>query len=240
MLKTAADKWAFYDQLIALADPGQHVVAFEAGRYWLMVVSSTGAVGLAQKPDAQPTLNPVGLSLHEVAQWVKSWDFNQAAVGLAAINAAINAAPLAGTAADAFDFFQERVKGRKVAVIGHFPYLHRFQPICELAILERNPQPGDLPDVAAEYLLPEQDYLFVTGTTVINKTLPRLLELAPQAVVTVVGPSTPLSPLLFERGVTALAGLIAQDSPELRRGVKADHCEEIFKTGARKINLLKP
>ncbi|MDR1607515.1 MAG: DUF364 domain-containing protein [Deltaproteobacteria bacterium] len=242
MLTTVAEKWAFYDKLIALADPKETVTAFEAGRFWLMVVSSAGSVGLAQMSGPNPPPSPVGLSLGTVAQWVKSWDFSQAAVGLAAINAAINAsaASLAGPKGDAFDFYQEEIKGKKVAVIGHFPYLNRYRKICDLAILERVPQPGDLPDAAAEYLLPEMDYVFVTGSAVINKTLPRLLELAEKAVVAVVGPSTPLTPLLFDYGISALAGLVAQDSPELRLGIKGDCCEGIFKTGALKINLLKP
>ncbi|MDR0548949.1 MAG: DUF364 domain-containing protein [Deltaproteobacteria bacterium] len=240
MLKTPADKWALYDQLIALADPSLSVSSFAAGRFWLMVVSSTGAVGLAQRPGSSvPPPNPIGLNLREAASWVKSWDFDQAAVGLAAINAAINAASLAGPSQDAFDFFQERARGHKVAVVGHFPYLARLKATTELVILERDPKPGDLPDSAAEYVLPAQDFVFATGTTIINKTLPRLLELTPKAVFALVGPSTPLSPVLFDYGVSALAGLLADNSPELATAIQSDQCESVFRSGARKINLLK-
>ncbi|MDR2142677.1 MAG: DUF364 domain-containing protein [Deltaproteobacteria bacterium] len=240
MLKTPTEKWALYDQLLALTDPGQPVTGFESGRFWLMVTTASGAVGLAQKPGGDPPQSPVGLSLRETAQFVKSWDFNQAAVGLAAINAAINSRPLAKPGLDAFDFYLNEVKGRKVAVVGHFPYLNRYKSSCQLTILERNPQPGDLPDSAAEYILPEQDYVFVTGSALINKTLPRLLELSAQAVVTLVGPSVPLTPLLFDYGVATLAGLIVDDTPQLIQGVKTDQCEAIFKSGSRKVNLQRP
>jgi uncharacterized protein (DUF4213/DUF364 family) len=182
----------------------------------------------------------VGLSLKEAAAWVKSWDFDQAAVGLAVINAAINANPLTGPDIDAFNFFQEETIGKKVTVIGHFPYLENTLKDAELTILERNPRPGDLPDSAAEYVLPSQDYVFATGTTLINKTLPRLLELSPKAIVTIVGPSTPLTPSLFDYGIRALSGLIATNTPQLAAGIRGDACGQIFKSGTRKVNLLRP
>ena len=73
----------------------------------------------------------------------------------------------------AFDELLEAMVGKKVAVIGHFPGLQKVADRCQLSILERAPQEGDLPDFAAEYVLPEQDFVFVTGTTLTNKTLPR-------------------------------------------------------------------
>ena len=48
-------------------------------------------------------------------------------------------------------------------------------PLCRLSILERDPVLGDYPDSACEYILPEQDYVFITGMTLVNKTLPHLL-----------------------------------------------------------------
>jgi uncharacterized protein (DUF4213/DUF364 family) len=239
MLRSPTEKWALYDQLISLANTSELARSFAAGRFWVMVATKSGAVGLAQRPGVSDPPNPEGLTLREAASWVKSWDFDRAAVGLAAINAAINATNPAGPSDDAFDFFQAETVGRKVAVIGHFPYLERLRKSADLVVLERSPQPGDLPDSAAEYVLPNQDFVFATGTTIVNKTLPRLLELAKDAVVAVVGPSTPLSPVLFDYGISALAGLIAENTPKLSEAIRADRCDGIFKSGAKKVNILK-
>jgi uncharacterized protein (DUF4213/DUF364 family) len=127
-----------------------------------------------------------------------------------------------------------------VAVVGHFPYLGRLKASASLVVLERDPRPGDLPDAAAEYVLPFQDFVFVTGTAIINKTLPRILELSQKATVALVGPSTPLTPVLFEHGISALAGLVAENTPELAAAIQADSCESVFRSGARKINLVRP
>ena len=47
----------------------------------------------------------------------------------------------------------------------------------------------------------------ITSSTLINHTLDGLLALVrPGAIVMLLGPSTPLSPLLFEYGVTIISG----------------------------------
>jgi uncharacterized protein (DUF4213/DUF364 family) len=80
-----------------------------------------------------------------------------------------------------------------VGVIGHFPRLESLAWVAaEMFIFERIPQPGDYPDSAAEYLIPTCDVLIITGTSVINKTAPRLLELAQGLEIYLVGPSVPL------------------------------------------------
>jgi uncharacterized protein (DUF4213/DUF364 family) len=71
-------------------------------------------------------------------------------------------------------------------------------PVCNLSILERRPQPDDLPDSAREYILAEQAIVVLTAATLINKTMPRLLALSNGAQIVVAGPTTPLHPLMFE------------------------------------------
>jgi uncharacterized protein (DUF4213/DUF364 family) len=127
--------------------------------------------------------------------------------------------------------------GKKVAVIGHFPGLQKVADVAELTIFERRPMEGDLPDFAAEYVLPEQDYVFITGTTITNKTLPRLLELSASATVALVGPSVPLAPWWFDMGVDVLAGAVVVDKPAVWA-----HCQEgghrgVFGNGALMIDI---
>ena len=250
------NRWHLYDELIDSVPHDQRVKSFVYGDHWLMVESDAGGVGLAQHfppilGAAKPPLSPYEIidhPLRTVAERIKSWDFNVASIGLAALNAANNTLALAPQSpisqgvnclpGNAFDFFLTEATGKKVAVIGHFPGLRMLRQHCDMCILERNPQPGDLPDAAAEYVLPEQDIVFVTGTTFINKTITRLLELTPKAKVFMVGPSTPMHPLLFEHGFSSLSGLVVEDAAGVARALKDDDCEAIFASGGLKVNLL--
>ena len=65
-------------------------------------------------------------------------------------------------------------------------------------ILDREPKPGDYPDSACEYLLPDCDLVVVTGSAAINKTMPRILELSRNAEIVLTGPSVSLCPALLE------------------------------------------
>jgi uncharacterized protein (DUF4213/DUF364 family) len=246
---SAQQKWLFYDTLLNLVPKTATVTNCVLGRYWVMVESDLGGAGLAHflgggdvpKPDCL-----IGEPLIEVAQRVKSWNNGSAAVGLAAINSAANsrlsslitpetlAAPRLGSA---FDYFLDRVKGLKVAVVGHFPKLESLAEKTTLTILERHPQPGDLPDPAAEYVLEDQDAVFLTGTTIINKTLPRLLELAEGKDVFLVGPSVPMFAKLFKFGLASLSGTLVADPKDLAAAISEGLGEEIFERGALMVNL---
>ncbi|MFZ2956397.1 MAG: DUF364 domain-containing protein [Candidatus Ozemobacteraceae bacterium] len=159
--------------------------------------------------------NLEGASLKEVAECIKSWNFSEASVGHAAINAYYNNPEVAKRAGvtigdslhvedriyDPFIMSQNEIRGKKVTVLGHFPYLETlFEPICEMKIITGIvPQDDDYPVTAAEYLLPESDFVFISCSCFVDKTLPRLLELSKNAKkVTIVGPSTTLAPILFD------------------------------------------
>lgn len=251
MTKTARSRWYLYDELLDTVPAETLVRRFIRGNDWLMLESDRGGIGMAHNfpiiPGAEVDMKRrddiLGQPLRKIAERMKSWDFNEACMGLAALNASINTSPKGEDGdkkdrGDAFDFFLPETKGRKVTVIGHFPYLGRLEEQCELSILERMPQPGDLPDSAAEYILPEQDFVYITGTTFVNKTITRLLELTPQAVVCLVGPSTPMHPLLFKHGVTSLSGLMVSDYAGMADVLRGDSCERIFATYGVKVNLV--
>ncbi len=77
-----------------------------------------------------------------------------------------------------------------------------------------------MPDPACEYVLPKADYAFITGVTLINKTAPRLLELAQNARTIMVGPSVIVTPILFEWGVETLGSRVVLDPEKTRYAVK--------------------
>jgi uncharacterized protein (DUF4213/DUF364 family) len=138
---------------------------------------------------------------------------------------------------DVFTCLRDELRGKRVAVIGHFQNLELLSGICELSILERKPSHGDLPDPACEYILPEQDVVIMTATTLINKTMPRLLALSRKARVVVAGPSTPLHPLMFEHGIDLLGGLIVEDEASVWRAVGEGGREALFTQGGRMVKV---
>ena len=219
--------WQLYDDLIEGIPVDLTVKYYQGGYNWTRVISSEDSMGLAMsipvitRPPLSQEQTLEGRPLQEVAKLVKSWNFMEAAIGLAAINSWYNQPQRAQRCGfvhpsmredvrEAFDVYSEEIQGKKVTIVGHFPFIEkRFSGHCELSILERNPSMGDFPDPACEYILPEQDYVFITGSTFVNKTLPRLLALSKQARVVLVGPSTPLAPILFQRGFYGLSGFTA-------------------------------
>ncbi len=246
-------KWEMYDRLIADI-PGDLVVEdFFVGHIWT-AVKAGGSYGVAltvrQRAGKKHPAPPVaGRPLREAAQLVKSWDFVEASIGMAAINAYYNAPErlrskgilIPGEDADAgsrtkenaFTIFGPEIAGRKVAVVGHFPNIEKtLAPVCDLSVLEREPRAGDYPDSACEYILQEQDYVFITGMTFTNKTLPRLLELIrPEAEVCMVGPSVPIADILFSYGVTCISGFSAEEGEPLREALRRGERRGLFRGG---------
>ena len=243
--------WDLYDALIEKipAEPvveeciiGLHWTFVRAGGYAGIAMTFRGSsiTGLSDGPY-------IGKSLRDVASGAKSWDMLQASVGMAACNAWFNSVDkmtelgLAQTADDQkaggqsiFDEPLETLLGKKVAVIGHFPYIERqLGGKCQLSVLERDPEGSDYLDSACEYLLPEQDFVFITGMTLTNKTLPRLLTLTENAKTILVGPSSPITPVLFEFGVDSIAGFYITDQDLTRSLASQAAHTEIFRGGRR-------
>ena len=105
-------------------------------------------------------------------------------------------------------FLIEQGRGRQVAVVGHFPFLPRLcDAAARLCVIENHPAEGEYPAAAASELIPGSEVVALTGSALINHTLDGLLALcSPGAVIVVLGPSTPLSPILFDHRVTVLSG----------------------------------
>jgi len=113
------------------------------------------------------------------------------------------------------DFLLENGRGKKIAMVGHFPMVNDLRKVAdELWVFERQPQKGDLPDTAAEHLIPQSDIVAITSSTIVNKSLERLLELS-QGFTIVLGPSTPMSEVLFDYDVDMIAGIRVSDEARM-------------------------
>jgi uncharacterized protein (DUF4213/DUF364 family) len=178
----------------------------------------TANCGLASTPhDSGPhhTRTPIekaGILVNEdarsLAEMVQSSSPSEAAIGMATINSLIKTNEQLCTEKNAADLLIEKAKNKKAAIIGHFPFVPRLREAAdELWVIEQQPQPGDFAETEADRLLPLADVVGITGTTLINGTLEQLLGLCkPDAFVTIIGGTTPLSTIFFDYGVDAVAG----------------------------------
>lgn len=163
----------------------------------------------------------------------------QAALGLATLNSMLSPDPTTLTDIDAGDWLVEHSIGRKVAIVGHFPFVKELVPIAnKLWVLELDPREGDLPASDAPKVIPYADLLAITSSTLINHTLESILELVqPGTKVIMLGPSTPLTPILFKFGVNLLSGVQVSDMPTLLKSIEAGVSFRKMR-GLRRVSLL--
>jgi len=148
------------------------------------------------------------LDVPALIELARSTSLLEAGVGLAAINALLEVDVEACVNVNAADVIVERGVGKRVAVVGHFPFTARVREAAASAwILELHPREGDRPASQAPTLLPQADVVALTGTSLLNHTCDELLTLCrPDAYVIVLGGTTPLSRVFFDHGVDAVAG----------------------------------
>jgi uncharacterized protein (DUF4213/DUF364 family) len=162
-----------------------------------------------------------------MAKMATSWDLSESVIGLATINALSSIvierkqarySLLKGNVLKHIKFDKSDV----VVMIGNMLPLKEkiIQKVKRTYILERDPmrrQGGVLSDIASEELLPKADVAVVTGTSLANGTIDRLLQLAREArEIAVVGASASVLPEpLFNHGVTIVGGIRVLDAEKL-------------------------
>jgi uncharacterized protein (DUF4213/DUF364 family) len=147
-------------------------------------------------------------SAQELAHLALSPNLTEASIGMAALNSLISVDLASCEEINAMEVLAQQAAGKRLAMVGHFSFVDRLRRLASHCwVIEQRPGPGDLPESAAKEILPQADVIAITATAVINHTIDQLLSLCPShAAVMLLGPSAPLAPLLFERGVTILSG----------------------------------
>jgi hypothetical protein len=217
------------DDLLASLPAGDWPVReILVGAHWTVVCSrycGMASTLLADSPHGHETVRDAGRlhqrSARELAELARSDVLLEASIGLAATNSLLDIDERLVVDLNAAEVLADRGRGRRIALVGHFPFIPRLrQEAGQLWVIEQRPAEGEHPADAAGDLIPAADVVALTGTALINHTLDGLLRLCrPDALVMVLGPSTPLSPVLFGHGVSILAGTRVVDEAAVLRTV---------------------
>lgn len=214
------DFFQIYDAIAAGIDSDGIICSTAVGELWSMVETKqhTGIAMSTPCESISPMFGSIeGLSLKEAAKAVGSWNLSEASLAMAATNAYYNSIermeklnafePYDNYCTAGLDF-----EGKTVGLIGHLRGPEDMRKKAkQVYIIERSPQPGDYPDSACDWILPQCDIVLITGSSIINKTLPHLLELCQNAYTILTGPTVPLCPELLELGIDRIAGMAVTD-----------------------------
>lgn len=163
----------------------------------------------------------------EIAKLSRSWDLSEAVVGVAALNA-LSQLAIEGhkekyliSEGDFINHVEIRKEDTVVLVGNIRPFISKIkEKTKKLFILEKNTRlhgSNVLPEIAAEEVLPRADIVIITGSTLANGTIDRLLQLSKNArEVGIVGPTASVYPEpLFKHGVTLLGGINIKDGEKM-------------------------
>lgn len=242
------------EELLQLAQDGI-TLKVVVGLHWTVVLAEVEGIqrcglastlevihehhGEADVPDAGSLTD---LPARDLAAWsIKLSGPIQRSIGMAALNALLpfpEGAPW--MEANAEKVIAAHAVGKHVAIIGDFPFVTRLRPhVGKITVIDRRPHEGALPEEAAEEILPGADFIAITGMTVINRSLEGLLSLCPEeAKVMVLGPSTPMTPLMFDYGVDFLSGAVVLDHQSVLRTVaQGANFRQVHKAGVQLVTL---
>ena len=192
------------------------------GVHWTAVCSEFCGLASTLTSENPPyaTIDGVG-QLHqktaqELAQMAVSDNHYESSIGMAAINSLLDPRPQNSVELNAYDWLFEHSIGKDVAIVGHFPFVDKVRSCARnLWVLEKNPRPGDIPAEQSAKYLAQAEIIAITGSAFVNHSMDEVLAMCnPSARTLIVGPSTPLSPILFSHGVSILSGANVVDEDE--------------------------
>jgi uncharacterized protein (DUF4213/DUF364 family) len=216
------------DDLLNTLDMDVPVRSVLVGAHWTVVCSrhcGMASTFMSSHPHGHNQVHDVGQlhlkSARELAELALSTELMEASIGIAAINSLLEVEASQAVESNASEVLARLGRGKNVALVGHFPFIPQLRPaVGQLWVIEQNPRDDDYPAEAAADLIPQADIVAMTSSALINHTLDGLLSLCPaQATVMLLGPSTPLSPVLFNHGVNYISGTQVIDESAVMRTV---------------------
>jgi uncharacterized protein len=184
------------------------------------VMLDNGFMGLADTFRSRPDhcCDVVGIAGNlegnawRLAKLLGNPDTIYSSIGLATVNAVLNR-HAENTEMDLIPFLDLKERER-MGIVGFFePIVGRLSDKVNMMVFDDHEEgEGIFPLWTMDYKLPKADVVIITATAIINNTIDHLLGLCRNArMVTVFGPSTPLTPMLSKHGVHFLGGMVVQD-----------------------------
>jgi len=237
------------DDLLEVLKEDAPVRDVRVGAFWTAVWSKN--CGLAStltgsdhegRPPVAPAGSLTGRSTLALCRLAGSESILERSIGLAAINSLLTVELDRCTEVNAAEVLFARGAGKKVVVVGHFPFIPKLRQIAaQLWVLEKRPRSGDLSAGAAPEVIPLADVVAITGTALLNGTMGELLALCRRdSLVMVLGPTTPLTPIWFDYGVDVVSGSLVVNAPEVLRYVSEGAIfTQLHHHGVRLLTMLK-
>jgi uncharacterized protein (DUF4213/DUF364 family) len=197
-------------------------------------ITAGGRMGLAaflgarpRKDEADLAQSLVGKPVKEAAALVSSPSPYAISLGFAALNAA-NAddpATLEKNDYPADKLIKDLGKDKTVGLVGNFPFVPTLADfVGTLHLFELKDVPGALPKPRWEEVLPRLDVLALTATTLLTRQMSWYLSRATKAKIIILGPTTPVTPVLFDHGADYLCGSVVTDNARVSASIKEGLC----------------
>ena len=234
--------------------PSARLISVSIGANWTAVVVDINGetrCGLAASmndaaksetklPDPLDAGNLNDLAANDLAKLVYSTRPSEVSIGMAAINALLPRLQSRWADINADEVIAGKGLEKNVALVGHFPFVPRLRSrVGKLWVLEQEPHGDDLPAEAAPEIIPQADVLAITAMTLLNGTFESLLALRrPGTFTLLIGPTAPLSPVLFDYGVNIISGAVVDDIDSTLLGVKQGlNFRQLHPLGVRLVSM---
>jgi uncharacterized protein len=222
------------------------VKEFRRGIHWTAVVSRHCGLASTMMRDSCPddrrdadTANTFAeQSALKLARSALMEDILEASLGLAAINSLTEIDESQCVEINAGDFLSKEGVDRNVAVIGHFPFTDDLRRTAKnLWVMDKWRRPGDYAEGDAEEYLPQSDIVAISSTTLINHTLSDLLKLCPRkSLKMLLGPTTPMTSVLFDFGIDIVSGSVVIDERGALRAIgEGANFRQLKRTGSVRL-----
>jgi len=203
---------------------GDHFIGIRAEENGMDCVGLASTLGaLPSRDEGQMATAMVGRTVGEAAGCLLSGSAFSISVGAAALNAGFRA-PLDPPDLEASKIMAEKGKRGETVLVGEFPFTDWLRrQVKTLHLFELQAVAGRTPPDQWDAILARCHVLGLTGTTLLTRAMATYMAKAPQAYTIVIGPTTPLSPVLFTHGADVLAGcqVVSPDAvfDGIRRGL---------------------
>jgi len=230
------------DDLVQAMDHPRAIIAeIAVGAHFIGIMAQDDAIpcaGLASTLGSRPTADEecivrdlVGRILADAARLLYQDGGFAISLGAAALNAGI-IPPQNQPDLEASMIMAKKGKAGETALVGDFPFTEKLRrEVNTLHLFELREVPGRTSPVQWDDILKRCSVLGLTGTTLITRAMATYLEKAPQAYTIIIGPTTPLSPVLFSYGADVLAGCrIISPEPVfdgIRKGMSFRHFKKL-------------